>query len=118
MQLPTPILWCDNQSAGELARNPILHSKSKHIELDVHYIRDKVLGKELEVRYIPTEEQVADVLTKALSFPKFNYFQSKLNVINRPLSLRGDVKEAHVCKITSEAEDHSRSHMQLVDKVS
>ncbi|KAH9681326.1 retrovirus-related pol polyprotein from transposon RE1 [Citrus sinensis] len=113
VQLPTPILWCDNQSAGELARNPILHSKSKHIELDVHYIRDKVLGKELEVRYIPTEEQVSDVLTKALSFPKFNYFRSKLNVINRPLSLRGDVKEAHICKITSKAEDHSSSHMQL-----
>ncbi|KAH9691439.1 hypothetical protein KPL70_016106 [Citrus sinensis] len=113
VQLPAPILWCDNQSAGELARNPILHSKSKHIELDVHYIRDKVLGKELEVRYIPTEEQVADVLTKALSFPKFNYFRSKLNVINRPLSLRGDVKEAHVCKITSKAEDHSSSSIQL-----
>ncbi|KAH9769752.1 retrovirus-related pol polyprotein from transposon RE2 [Citrus sinensis] len=113
VQLPAPILWCDNQSAGELARNLILHSKSKHIELDVHYIRDKVLRKELQVRYIPTEEQVADVLTKALSFPKFNYFRSKLNVINRPLSLRGDVKEAHICMITSKAKDHSSSHMQL-----
>ncbi|KAH9782940.1 retrovirus-related pol polyprotein from transposon RE2 [Citrus sinensis] len=113
VQLPTPILWCDNQSAGELARNPILHSKSKHIELEIHYIRDKVLGKELEIRYIPTEEQVADVLTKALSFPKFNYFRSKLNVINRPLSLRGDVKEAHIYKIISKAEDHSNNHMQL-----
>ncbi|KAH9682999.1 retrovirus-related pol polyprotein from transposon RE1 [Citrus sinensis] len=66
-QLPTSVLWCDNQSAGALARNPVFHSKSKHIELNVHYIRDKVLSKELEVRYIPTEEQVADILTKPLS---------------------------------------------------
>ena len=56
IKLTTLVLWCDNQSAGDLAKNPIFHSKSKHIELDVHYIRDKVLNKELEVRYIPTEE--------------------------------------------------------------
>ncbi|KAH9664249.1 Integrase catalytic domain-containing protein [Citrus sinensis] len=55
IKLPTPVLWCDNHSAGDLAKNPVFHSKSKHIELDVHYIRDKVLNKELEVRYIPTE---------------------------------------------------------------
>ena len=66
-QLPTSVLWCDNQSAGALARNLVFHFKSKHIELDVHYIRDKVLSKELKVRYIPTEEQVADILTKPLS---------------------------------------------------
>ena len=56
MKLPPPVLWCDNQRAGDLARNPVFHSKSKHIELDVHYIRDNVLKKELEIRYIPTEE--------------------------------------------------------------
>ncbi|KAH9699463.1 retrovirus-related pol polyprotein from transposon RE1 [Citrus sinensis] len=112
-KLPTPVLWCDNQSAGELARNPVFHSKSKHIELDVHYVRDKVLGKELEVRYIPTEEQVADVLTKPLSFSKFSFFRSKLNVVSRPLSLRGDVKEAHISSIDCKAEDSSSSSLQL-----
>ena len=100
------MLWCDNQSAGELARNPVFHSKSKHIELDVHCIRDKVLSKELEVRYIPTKEQVADILTKPLSLPKFSYFRSKLNVINKPLSLREDVKKAHLAYSTiSQTED-------------
>ncbi|KAH9651886.1 retrovirus-related pol polyprotein from transposon RE1 [Citrus sinensis] len=106
VQLPTSVLWCDNQSAGELARNLVFHSKSKHIELDVHYIRDKVLSKELEVRYIPTKEQVADILTKPLSLPKFSYFRSKLNVINKPLSLREDVKKAHLAYSTiSQTED-------------
>ena len=107
MKLPPPVLWCDNQSAGDLARNPVFHSRSKHIELDIHYIRDKVLKKEPEIRYIPTKEQVADVFTKPLSFPKFSYFRSKLNVINRPLSLRGDVKEAHTCIVVSRTEDDS-----------
>ncbi|KAH9734278.1 hypothetical protein KPL71_017313 [Citrus sinensis] len=113
MKLPPPVLWCDNQSAGDLARNPVFHSRSKHIELDVHYIRDKVLKKELEIRYIPTEEQVADVFTKPLSFPKFSYFRSKLNVINIPLSLRGDVKEAHTCIVVSRTKDDSSKINQL-----
>ncbi|KAH9763606.1 retrovirus-related pol polyprotein from transposon RE1 [Citrus sinensis] len=107
----------DRKSIGAycifLARNPIFHSRSKHIELDVHYIRDKVINKELEVRYIPTEEQVADVLTKPLSFPKFSYFRSKLNVISRPLNLRGDVKEAHMCRVASEAEDCNTCSLQI-----
>ena len=112
-KLPTHVLWCDNQSAGDLARNPVFHSRSKHIELDVHYIRDKVLNKELEVRYIPTKEQVADVLTKPLSFPKFSYFRSKLNVFGRPLSLRGDVKEARMHRMVSEVEDCNTNCLQI-----
>ena len=111
--MPTPVLWCDNQSVGDLAKNPVFHSKSKHIELDVHYMRDKVLNKELEVRYIPTDEQVANVLTKPLSFPKFSYFHSKLNVVSRPLSLRGDVKESHVCRVIRKSEDYNSSRSQL-----
>ncbi|KAH9762149.1 retrovirus-related pol polyprotein from transposon RE2 [Citrus sinensis] len=115
VKLPTPVLWCDNQSAGELAKNHVFHSRSKHIELDIHYIRDKVLQKQLEVRYIPLDEQVADILTKALSLPKFSYFRFKLNVISRPLSLRGDVKEAHICSQAEDhrAEDHSSFYNQL-----
>ena len=65
------------------------------------------------MRYIPTEEQVADVLTKPLSFPKFSYFRSKLNVISRPLNLRGDVKEAHMCRVASEAEDCNTCSLQI-----
>ena len=112
-KLPTHVLWCDNQSAKDLARNPVFHSRSKHIELDTHYIIDKVLNKELEVRYIPTKEQVAHVLTKPLSFPKFSYFWSKLTVISRPLSLRRDVKEAHMCRMVSEAEDCNTCSSQI-----
>ena len=58
-----PITWCDNMGASALASNPVYHARTKHIELDVHFIRDKVLAKELEIRYVPTSDQVADCLT-------------------------------------------------------
>ena len=61
----------------------------------MHFIRDKVLAKELEISYIPSNEKVADILTKPLTFIHFNYFRSKLNVHQCPLSLRGVVEEAH-----------------------
>ena len=41
----TPIIWCDNQGAGALAANPVFHSRTKHIEVDVHYVREQVLDK-------------------------------------------------------------------------
>jgi len=81
-----PMIWCDNVSAIELANNPVYHSRTKHIELDMNFIRDKVLAKELKIRYIPSEEQIADILTKPLTFIHFNYFRAKLNVQTCPFS--------------------------------
>ena len=78
-----------------MAKNPVYHSKTKHIKLDMHFIRYKVLAKELEINYIPSEEQIADILTKPLTFIHFNYFRAKLNVQPCSLSLRGAVKEAY-----------------------
>ncbi|KAH9670341.1 putative LRR receptor-like serine/threonine-protein kinase [Citrus sinensis] len=93
--ISVPIIWCDNMSATKLAKNPVYHSRTKHIELDMHFVRDKVLAEELEIHFIPSEEQIADVLTNPLTFIHFNYFRNKLNVQPCPLSLRGAVKEAH-----------------------
>ncbi|KAH9769131.1 retrovirus-related pol polyprotein from transposon RE1 [Citrus sinensis] len=93
--ISVPTIWCDNISATELAKNHVYHSRTKHIELDMHFIRDKVLARELEINYIPSEEQIADILNKPLTFTQFNYLRSKLNVQPCPLSLRGAVKEAH-----------------------
>ncbi|KAJ4718927.1 Retrovirus-related Pol polyprotein from transposon TNT 1-94 [Melia azedarach] len=85
-----PIVWCDNLSAASLAQNHVFHSRTKHIELDVHYVRDQVLAKALEVRYVSSSEQVVDGLTKPLLFFSFVYFRDKLHVLPRPMSLRGD----------------------------
>ena len=92
----TSMIRCENKSATELRKNLVYHSRTKHIELDMHFIKDKVVAKELQINYIPNEEQIADVLTKPLTFNHFNFFKSKLNVQPCPLSLRGAIKEAHL----------------------
>ena len=105
LSLP-PMLQCDNVSALALASNPIFHARTKHIEVDYHYIREKVLIKELKVTFISTLDQLADIFTKALSSPQFLDLTHKLIGVP-PFSLRGDVKayddkaasERHVVKI-------------------
>jgi hypothetical protein len=92
-QLRKPVLWCDNLSAKALASNPVMHARSKHIEIDVHYIRDKVLQNEITIAYVPSADQIADCLTKALTHSRFNQLRDKLGVITSPTSLRGSVRE-------------------------
>lgn len=58
----------------------------------MHFIRDKVIASELNIHYVPSEEQVADIMTKPLSFVRFNHLRAKLNVHLCPLRLRGAIK--------------------------
>ena len=60
------ILHCDNQGAIKLAKNPVFHARTKHIEVHYHFVRERVLGGEISVQYLPTECQPADLLTKSL----------------------------------------------------
>lgn len=76
-----PTLWCDNQSVAALACNPKFQSRAKHIELDVHFIREKVAANSLQVQYISSFEQPADLLMKALSHRSFYYLSNKLNLV-------------------------------------
>lgn len=47
-----PVIWSDNTSAVSLASNPILHARVKHVELDMHFVRDKVLNGQLQINYV------------------------------------------------------------------
>ena len=62
---PTKV-FIDNQSARQLAMNPVHHQRSKHIDIKYHWIRDKVAAQEIELVHVPTTEQRADFLTKTL----------------------------------------------------
>jgi hypothetical protein len=60
-------LCCDNIGAKYLSANPVFHARTKHIEVDYHFVRERVLEKLLEIEYVPSGDQVADGFTKALS---------------------------------------------------
>jgi hypothetical protein len=73
-------LWCDNQSAIKLAKDPVQHQRNKHIELHMHFIRKLIHDRVIEVLFFPTEDQVADIFTKSLTEVKFSKLRSMLGV--------------------------------------
>jgi transposase InsO family protein len=73
-------LWCDNQSSIKLAKDPVQHQRSKHIELHMHFIRNLIHDQVIEVLFCPTEDQVADIFTKSLTEAKFSKLRSMLGV--------------------------------------
>ena len=74
------ILWCDNIGATYLSANPVLHARTKHIEVDYHFVRERVARKQLEVRIISSDDQVADGFTKAQLLRQLVEFRRNLNV--------------------------------------
>lgn len=78
-----PVLWCDNLGATYLAANPVFHARAKHIEIDFHFVRERVINKQLQVRLVSTKEQIADGFTKALPVMKLDDFKGNLNLKNK-----------------------------------
>ncbi|CAL2254987.1 unnamed protein product [Prunus armeniaca] len=79
-QIETTEILCDNKSAIAMAKNPVFHSKTKHIAIKHHFLREVSANKEVELKYCKTEEQIADIFTKALPRPKFELLRSMLGV--------------------------------------
>ena len=63
-------IWCDNMSSIQLAKNPVFHARTKHIEVHYHFVREKVIDGEVDLLYGSTNQQVVDILTKGLSMDK------------------------------------------------
>jgi hypothetical protein len=87
----TPRLWCDNIRALALASNPVYHARTKHIEVDYHFIRENVLNGDISIKYISTHDQLVEIFTKGLSFVRFSFLRDKLMVCSVPIRLRGAV---------------------------
>jgi hypothetical protein len=77
-------LWCDNIGATYLCANPVFHARfharTKHIEVDYHFVRERVARKLLDIRFIPSGDQLADGFTKSLSTRQLEAFKRNLNL--------------------------------------
>nr|KYP75334.1 Copia protein [Cajanus cajan] len=78
----TPVVYCDNMSTVALAHNPVLHARTKHMELDLFFVREKVAANSLHVVHVPAIDQYADILTKALSPSRFCELRTKLKLVD------------------------------------
>jgi hypothetical protein len=81
VELEPTVIHYDNQSCIKLFENPMFHDKSKHIEMRYQYVRDMVQKNILSIQYVPTTEQMTNILTKPLSLKKFVYFRDKLGIV-------------------------------------
>jgi hypothetical protein len=75
-------LLCDNESAIKIAHNPVQHNKTKHIDICHHFIRDHVNRGEIDLSYVGTNEQLADIFTKPLDEVRFWELRHELNIID------------------------------------
>lgn len=87
-----PLLLCDNLGATHLSFNPVQHSRMKHIQIDLHFVRDLVQRGTLQVRHVHTQDQLADLLTKPLSRQRTEILRNKIGLADGSSILRGRIK--------------------------
>ncbi|GKC10055.1 hypothetical protein Tco_1001665, partial [Tanacetum coccineum] len=75
-------IFCDNTSVIAISNNLVLHSRTKHIDIRYHFIRDHILKGDIKLHFIPTEYQLADIFTKPLDEPTFTRLKAELGMLN------------------------------------
>jgi len=88
------VIYCDNIGSILFANNLVYHARTKHIEVHYHFIREKVLAKEIDHIHVNIENQVANIFTKALGIDKVRKFRKMFGVLKVDLSLRGSVENS------------------------
>ncbi|GJZ14501.1 ribonuclease H-like domain-containing protein [Tanacetum coccineum] len=79
------VVYCDNVSAVDLSSNPVQHQRTKHIEIDIHFVRDQVVVGQVRVLHVPSRYQYADIYTKGFSSALFDEFQTGLSILRPPV---------------------------------
>ena len=82
IKLESVSLLCDNESAIKIANNLVQHSRTKHIEIHHHFLRDNVANENILLRNVRSEDQLADIFTKPLNEITFNRLRGELNVVD------------------------------------
>ena len=75
-------LYCDNKAAISIAHNPVQHDRTKHFEVDSHFIKEKIEESLLCMPFVPTQKQPVDIQTKGLQRPVFENLVSKLGMLD------------------------------------
>ncbi|MCO5552218.1 hypothetical protein L7F22_005730 [Adiantum nelumboides] len=75
-------IYTDSQSALAVAKNPVFHARTKHIEVHYHYVKERLSGGEISLAYVPTQDNLADLFTKALSREAFHKALGLLPVVD------------------------------------
>jgi histone deacetylase 1/2 len=81
-----PILWCDNIGATYLSANSVFHAQTNHIEVDNHFVRERVSHKRLLIKFISSKDQLADIFTKSLPLPQFEFCRRHLTLLDSLVS--------------------------------
>jgi len=89
------VIYCDNINSILLANNLVYHARRKHIEVHYHFIRKKVLAKEIKLIHVSIKNQVTDIFTKALGTDKLKRFRKMFGVLEVDLSLKGSVENSN-----------------------
>ena len=77
-------IYCDNTSAINISKNPMMHSKTKHIPIKYHFLWEQVTEKNIRVEYVGMKEQVEDIFTIPFPWETFVYLRQRLRVISTP----------------------------------
>ncbi|GJS47160.1 ribonuclease H-like domain-containing protein [Tanacetum coccineum] len=91
--LTATLVYCDNVSAVYMSANPVQHQRTKHIEIDIHFVRDMVKAGHVRVLHVPSRFQYANIFTKGLSSGLFEDFRSSLSVRPPPAPTAGRISQ-------------------------